>query len=391
MANIPVNPAVLLSARKDHAGLSLDAAAEKLGISVSHLAELEAGTRRPSYTLLLKMATHYGISLNYLVLPNPIPFRKPDDYRTIANRHALFTHATRIAIRTAYALQDNIDELVTDSERTYIEQRLPVVTLTEEIEELATRERDRLGIQVEDQLLWKTPFEAFRQWRIHLEREGILVYLFNMSIGDCRGFSILAPIPAVIVNDREPTYLARIFTLLHEYGHILLRKPGISDESRGSNVEWFCNRVAAAILMPTNLLREVLLLPPDPIEVDWQDKQIARAANRMHVSQQALAIRLETLGYARDKFAERYNFGKPFQEEKAKKKSKGPSVSWAEKRLRRLGLGYSSRVLTALERRDISEVSAYRMLNAKPAHFAEIQNLIELERAAYAPTTTAER
>ena len=187
MANIPVNPAVLLSARKEHAGLSIDAAAERLGISVSHLAELEAGTRQPSYTLLLKMATVYAISLNYLVLPNPIPFRKPDDYRTIANRHALLTNATRIAIRTAYALQDNIDELVTDNERTSILERLPTVDLTEEIEELATRERERLGIQVEDQLLWKTPFEAFRQWRIHLEREGILVYLFNMSIGYVAG------------------------------------------------------------------------------------------------------------------------------------------------------------------------------------------------------------
>jgi Zn-dependent peptidase ImmA (M78 family) len=337
------------------------------------------------------MAVTYGISLNHLILPNPIPFRKPDDYRTIANRQAVLTHATKIAIRTAFALQDNIDDLISNRERELIHERLSEVTLTENTEDIALRERNRLGVQPEDQVSWRSSYEAFRQWRRHIEQEGILVYLFNMSIGDCRGFSILEPLPAIVVNDREPTHHARIFTLLHEYGHILLRKPGISDESRGNNVEWFCNRLAAAILMPINLLREVLLLPPDAVEIDWTDKQIATAARKMHVSQAALAIRLETLGYARDRFADRFNFGRSTEEPKKKGKGRGPSMSWAERRLRSLGFAYSARVLTALRNKDISEVAAYRMLNAQPAHFAKIQTLIEVERATYAPTTAARR
>lgn len=78
-----------------------------------------------------------------------------------------------------------------------------------------------------------------------------------ISVLEMRGFSISGDVlPVVVLNGGDPPR-GRIFTLMHEFAHVLLSAAGVCDvlprraiRAPADEVEVFCNRVAAAILMP---------------------------------------------------------------------------------------------------------------------------------------------
>ncbi len=80
-----------------------------------------------------------------------------------------------------------------------------------------------------------------------------------LSVSEFRGFAISDLFaPVVFINARD-AQTAQIFTLLHELAHIWIGTSGISNESLRqsptenlSNVERFCNAVAAETLVPAS-------------------------------------------------------------------------------------------------------------------------------------------
>ena len=52
-------------------GFPLSQCARRLGISSSHLCNLECGRREPSFSLLIDIATDLNVSLDYLILGLP--------------------------------------------------------------------------------------------------------------------------------------------------------------------------------------------------------------------------------------------------------------------------------------------------------------------------------
>ena len=99
--------------------------------------------------------------------------------------------------------------------------------------------------------------EIYRHLRTAVESMNILVFQYPLDTRGVRGLSLAGSDPcAILVNSREIAP-ARSFTLLHEYGHILLRRGGVCDEHDARHqdpdkmrVEAWCNRLAASILMP---------------------------------------------------------------------------------------------------------------------------------------------
>ena len=52
--------------------------------------------------------------------------------------------------------------------------------------------------------------------------------------------------PIIMISKAEEFDPAKTFTLIHEYCHLLLREPGISDQNTQNPVEAFCNQFAGA-------------------------------------------------------------------------------------------------------------------------------------------------
>lgn len=84
-----------------------------------------------------------------------------------------------------------------------------------------------------------------------------------LSVSEFQGFAITDPIVPLIFINAKDFVNAKIFTLAHELAHIWLGVSGISnaDENPALNrphleVEDFCNRIAAEVLVPQDELRE---------------------------------------------------------------------------------------------------------------------------------------
>ena len=113
----------------------------------------------------------------------------------------------------------------------------------------------------------------------------------------------------VIGVNRDQAFVRRRFTVAHELGHLLLHEYGQIHVDRGFRVrlrssvssegidqdEMEANRFAAEILMPLDFLRADIAKRVFDLA---DDRELQALAKRYGVSTQALAIRLNGLGYA---------------------------------------------------------------------------------------------
>lgn len=369
MTDIPVKGDVLKWAR-EYRGLNEQDAADLLGIPVNELRAYE-NDRAPTLTMFEAFAAKYNFpqaTLFRATRPKTPP--KPTDFRTLKGRKVQISFEFNAALGNVRTLLGTLSRLAEDDPE-FDAPYLPRISLEDDAETLGERERRRIGPPFQEQLGWK-PNEAFRRWRARIETEGVSVFQQKFPLDDCRGFSLYEDDyhPTIVINRDEDSERAKTFTLIHEYAHLLLRRPGISDHDPRNAVEAFCNRFAAAFLIPAVALRQ--LLPRWPNQpVDWEAKDIARWAGRLKVSQMALAIRLEQLKLAPAGFADQFEFSGP---KKAKKKATGGD--YVAGRLSDIGSNFVGKVIGALDRDVIDEVQAAESLGLSDVHFQRARDFL---------------
>ncbi len=260
---IDVNPQVMKWARES-AGADFEALQKRLNVSTKTIAEWEEGNKKPTLTTLQKLARYYKRPLAIFFLPEP-PQEPPlpRDFRVLpeGQRKPLSMKARR-AIRRARRVQTLATELMEmDPDKGELKVDVGKLTTRDNAEMIATSERERIGITVDKQFKFKNSYEAFDSWRKALESLNVVVYQARLPVNEIRGFSILNHKLPIIVISISDAINARIFTLFHEYAHILLGISGICipSESHDDNqdVERFCDQFAGAFLVPRqNLERE---------------------------------------------------------------------------------------------------------------------------------------
>jgi Zn-dependent peptidase ImmA (M78 family)/DNA-binding XRE family transcriptional regulator len=387
MAEIAVNPKVLEWARNE-AQMSQAEAADALGISPDDLKSYETGRLKPTLGVLREMSSRYRLPVATLAMPEPFSASKlPKDFRTVEGREAQVSPKTAFAVREARRLHDEMQSLLNEDEDLVIRYSAPEFSPNSSPTALAQRERSRLGISIETQLTWRSDAQAFAQWRDKVESLGIFVFILDMPVDDCRGFSLLeGPNPVIVISKDELVDGAKVYTLLHEYCHILRNEPGLSDLNRINGTERYCNEFAAQILMPDEALRRVLQLPDKPEPVDWEIADIKAGARFLHVSQQALALRLENAGYAKQGFFEYVKASQGKQDKKKRERAQRGSAPPHLIRLKELGALYARNVMVAYDRGTLNDLEAYRMLDLAPKHFGSLKKRIGPRIAAYAAT-----
>jgi len=104
------------------------------------------------------------------------------------------------------------------------------VTVQSSASKIAGTERARLGFKPDDPRLSadvETPSNLYNILRQKIESFNIFVFQTSMQIEDVRGVTLFDKLPVVIVINSKDSPEAKIFSLLHEYGHVLLKKDGI--------------------------------------------------------------------------------------------------------------------------------------------------------------------
>jgi Zn-dependent peptidase ImmA (M78 family)/transcriptional regulator with XRE-family HTH domain len=369
MAEIPVSGRVLAWAR-DFRGLSLDDAARLIGITAAELQELETEVKRPTLTTFESIAAAYRLPLATLFRRTPPkePAELPD-FRTFEGAPPQNSFAFRVALSNVRTFQAVLRTLRSEDEEFHT-AALRQYSLSGDPFRQGEDERTKIGISIQDQLNWGTD-EGFRHWRAVIERLGISVYLQNFETADCRGCALWdeGGSPAILINKTERSENGWTYTLIHEYAHLLIRRPGISDLNRRHPVEVFCNRFAAAFLMPVIALRRVLPTWPD-LPIEWRDATIREAAKQLKVSAQAFAIRLEELGRAyvgfNRRFIPRIHPSQP--------QDGGNKIRTL---LSEIGGHYTASIMSALDRDVIDDVHASEALGLSRGHLEAARAYVE--------------
>lgn len=295
---------MLVWARRS-AGLNVEAAAKKAQVSPERLESWERGETRPSIKQLRQLGRAYKRPIAIFYLPEP-----PEDFQALRDFRRLPGVATptespelRFEVRRAQSRRELAVELY--ELMNGLPPTLPfTASLSDDPEELARRIRELLRIQYEDQVRWNPGHESLNRWRAALEDSGVLVFqAIDVEVSEIRGFSIYADkLPAIVANMKDSAR-GRIFTMLHELTHLLLRQGGlcnlyeapsaVSEEQRS---EIFCNRVAGATLVPREYLLGEGLVATKQGQTTWTHEEIRYLADRYGSSREVVLRRLLICG-----------------------------------------------------------------------------------------------
>ena len=198
---VGVNPVVMKWARES-AGLDVPAVARNLRVNANIIEGWESGTRKPTLKTLEKLASFYKRPLAAFFLPErPQEPPMPTDFRVLLNEQKRpLSKKACLAMRRARRVQSLATELVKATGRE-LAANMEKAALTEDPEIVAARERDRLGISMEEQLSWRNEYEAFSKWREAIESLNTVVFQVRMPVEEARGFSLLdSSLPTIVVS-----------------------------------------------------------------------------------------------------------------------------------------------------------------------------------------------
>jgi len=261
---VEVKPALLRWAR-DRAGFDVDELAQRF----PRFAAWERETARPTLKQLEQFAKSTHTPIGFLFLPEPPVEHVPiPDLRTAGNRR--IEHPSPDLLDTLYLCQQR-QEWYRDFVRSQAEEPLGFVgsaTINSNVEATAASMRRALGFDLEERRQTPTWTDALRRFIEQADALGVLV-MVNGVVGnnnyrkldpdEFRGFALADGLaPLVFINGAD-TKAAQMFTLAHELAHIWLGETALSDVSPvtvpTNQVEQWCNRIAAELLVPLAVLR----------------------------------------------------------------------------------------------------------------------------------------
>jgi Zn-dependent peptidase ImmA (M78 family) len=391
-ASIPalVEPAVLRWARET-IGLEAVAASRRIGVPDDRVEQWESGSAQPTVAQLREAARVYKRSLGVFFLAAP-----PNDFDTMRDfrRHpgALernWSPELHGEYRRALIQRENALALAEIEDEPASLAWLPD-TLPRTDEDIARRGRSILldAMPVALPNASNTQYEHLNAWVAALEEAGVLVLATSrggVSVQEMRAFSRYFDVVPIIVVNGSDAPRGRLFSLLHEYAHLLLHTAGLCDlisdtttASADRQLEARCNWLAAAILMPA----EAVLAVPDVIARErlpesWSYETLRNAASGFGVSAEAFLRRLVTLGRTSQEFyqARRDEFVAAYEEER----SAAGGGNWYRNTARDLGKGYVRRVADAHRRRVIDSYTAATFLNVKVGQIPRLAEAAALQ------------
>jgi Zn-dependent peptidase ImmA (M78 family) len=322
-----------------------------LGIRVE---DLERSDQHVEFADLEVLASIFKRPWSYLLVDEAEQFPDAgDDNRTFANQRAALSPNLMAELEAAELMLDAAADLF--PEVRYEVPSVPSADVSPSA--LADIIRSFLGVSIDEQLHVPDEYAALRRWVAAIHARGTYVSQRRLRDKTIRAFSKVRGQHAIIVVDTGDNAYARIFSLLHEFCHVVLRNTGICDLDDHSTIERFCNAVAAEALMPATLLDQ--LIPAGAFSDSKQaaDDALIHFSRTMHVSQAALLIRLRDYGRIG---GDLYN--EMEERRAARRPTKSRGGSFYAPAINRVGRLYAHRVVDAVSEGTIDRQDAGALL-----------------------------
>jgi Zn-dependent peptidase ImmA (M78 family)/transcriptional regulator with XRE-family HTH domain len=371
---VDVEPAVLQWA-VETSGRTPNEIAKKLKVTPSTFQEWCSGSVHPTVKQLedLSRTVKRPLAAFFLSQP-PTEAPLPKDYRQLPGKEGKFDPKTVLAIRRARRLR-TISRDLADNLNMPMQSIVKEVKHDEKSQTLASHYRQEFGFSTEcqeNQL--KTPYDVFTFLRTALEKRNILVFQMPMRLEDARGFALVNEVPQVIVVNSGDTIEPRIFTLMHEFGHVLKHESGVSMpertlfETNVGPVERWCNDFAAEFLFPRLLAEQEFT----KYKGSLTDLKTLGALSRHHkVSKGMLLYNMYKFGFLSQH--DYHQFVHQYRLDAAKGPVAGFRGEGAEKRvLREKGHKFVSLVATNYEQGLITRSDALDFLSIKSPSFEKV-------------------
>lgn len=383
-----VKPSLLRWARET-AGLRPEQAAKRIGVQPGRVIEWEEGRLRPTVSQLRKAADVYKRPLAVFFLPEPPAQPAPlHDFRRLpADMPARLSPELLLEMRRARRRRAVALELLSDLDRPVLE--LPLrAGLDEDPEEVATRARAWLRVPLDEQARWDGDYGPLNAWLAVFEARGILVFQTgDVPLEEMRGFSLNERrLPVVMLNAKDAPR-GRVFTLMHEFTHLMLSQGGVCDPLRvrrqartaDERVEVYCNRTAGAILVPREPLVGHPLVAPVRGPREWADGPLQQLADQFAVSREVILRRLLILGRTTSDFYERKReeYLAHYRALEAQAREREGFAPLFRVVVRDNGREYTRLVLEAFDRERITPADVSDYLGVRLKHLENIAGAVE--------------
>ncbi len=273
---------------------------EKLGVDISLVSRWENDERSPNQQQLVDLAKIFEVSYNFLVLGEEL---KPINFRTHLPKE---TEEYKALVRVYLQANENavnIRKLIKKT-KSKISSIHPSYKLDsfEDIPEVVKEVRDFFKL---NKIL------SFEELKDALKEKDVFVFEWHLP-NKISGFTIIQDIKVIYLN-RAHTLERKLFTLAHEFAHILLH--GDSETSsfetnlvRRSKTEKEANAFASELILSEKKLRKLVATYGER----FKNPSFLRSAARVYnVSPDSMFYRLQKIGFFKP--WEKAEYIKPFK------------------------------------------------------------------------------
>jgi Zn-dependent peptidase ImmA (M78 family) len=355
-------------------------AVERAGKNVTEYAEKNSkfhewlnGKSDPTFSMAENFARKFYIPFGYLFLQEPPKEQMPIPF---FRRQSIGSQNINIS-DTVNSLIDRQDWLSTYLKKNDFEKIdfVGLFNITNDVNVIAKKIYEILNIPINWAFEYKTVGDAINHLIQKMEDRGIITSLNSMVgnnsnrpifVNECRGFCLVDDYaPFIFINSKDAKS-AQVFTLMHEFAHILLGySSGIGDYDENINsaseIERFCDKIATITLVPDDLFAEEWTKTPYRYDI---------LSKKFKVSRFVLARRAEEKGYiSKERLFQLLN---KWEDEPLLEKKSKIQVDFNVLAVRRSSRTFLVHVCNALNNNQLLYTDAYRILGLKGDTFDKV-------------------
>ncbi len=376
-----INPKVLEWARVDR-GFDIDEAARKIRISPKKLEKCESGEESLTLPQFRRAAQVYRRPTAIFFLKKVPESQEPPEFRRMKySRDLPLSPQIRLELRRIYYRKKVAENLI-DYGPEYDWAFVGSISIQDDPEEIGLLIRKMLEIPDEYPKGFRE-HKVLNLWRRRVENLGVLVFAVpKVDVVEMRGFALAkTPFPVIAFNRRDAPQ-ARLFSLLHEFTHVLLGESTIcevhdsgSNAHRNGSIGTLCHHARGSGLMPSASLIETSIVRNHGSSPSWSEKDIRRISSRFNVSRPVALRRLLILGRTTHEFysskIEEWEMEPP-----RRKRRTGGGESIAERVIRLLGYNYVNLIMNAMNGDAISLTDVSEIFDMKLKHLHKLEESI---------------